>query len=196
MSEQMMPKGIAVKRVGEVTIIEMFRHRLYPYIPARRVKKPTVLTVLRRLLCKLLKLCSAVEEPVVDYTVVEDIILKTFGTSYQYYVFVSDARYSLPSIDTVRRFLEADKTDELPYVLDFADCDDFAFVLQGAQERYFWGKGYAFGVLWYYNERFGHAVNFFIDRNRQLWIVEPQNDAILKWCSNQDYCGRAYVIII
>jgi hypothetical protein len=197
MSEHRLPEGLAIKRVGQVEIVEMFRHSLYPYRPARHEKKPLLLRKLLRKLCKLFRrFCFGDEEPVVDYRVVEDVILKTFGTNYKYYVFVSDMRYRLPSIGTVRKFLEDDKTDELNYILDFADCDDYAFALQGAQERHFWGKGYAFGILWYYNERFGHAVNFFIDRDKQLWIVEPQNDSILKWCSNQDYCGYPFVIII
>jgi hypothetical protein len=133
---------------------------------------------------------------VVSYRVVEEVIFKTFGTSHQYHVFVSDIAYRLPSVETVKRFLALDDTDSLYYARHFADCDDFAFALQGAQERLFWGRGYAFGVLWYYSERFGHAVNFFIDKDRRLWIVEPQNDRILEWCSDQDYCGRAYVVIV
>jgi len=193
MSERKLPEGLAVKRVGEVTIVEMFRHKLYPYRPARREKKPSAL---KRLLLKLRKFCSAEEEPVVDYSVVEYIILKTFGTDHQYHVFISDTRYRLPSVDTIKKLLDADDTDKLNYVEDFADCDDYAFALQGAQEKYFWGKGYAFGILWYYNERFGHAVNLFIDRDRQLYIVEPQSDAVLKWCSNEDYCGSPFIVVV
>jgi hypothetical protein len=210
MSEQRLPEGMAVKRVGEVVVVEFFRHRTHPYRPARPAARPAraprirgLAQGLRGLLCRALKrvegaVCRELsfEEPVVDYSVVEDVILKTFGTGYQYHVFVSDVVYALPSVETIKRFLEVDDTDSLYYARHFADCDDFAFVLQGAQERYFWGVGYAFGILWYYTERFGHAVNFFIDRDRQLWIVEPQNDSILKWCSNQDYCGYAYVVIV
>jgi hypothetical protein len=199
MSEHKLPEGLAVKRVGEVEIVEMFRHKLYPYRPARRAK-PRRLQMLRYLFCRFLKLfCGSGgsgEEPVVDYSVVEDAILRTFGTGYQYHVFVSDTRYRLPSVDTIKKFLDDDNTDKLGYEPDFSDCDDYAFALQGAQEKYFWGKGYAFGTLWYYNERFGHAVNFFVDRDRQLWIVEPQNDSIMRWCGNQVYCGKAYVVIV
>ena len=202
MSERRLPEGLSVKKVGEAVVVEFFRHRLRPYRPPRLARGPRI-RELRGLVCGALRwLESAVcrecssEEPVVDYNVVEDVILKTFGTSYQYHVFVSDARYRLPSVDTIKRFLSVDDTDRLNYVLDFSDCDDYAFVLQGAQEKHFWGKGYAFGILWYYNERFGHAVNFFIDRDRQLWIVEPQNDSVLKWCSSGDYCGFAYVVLI
>jgi hypothetical protein len=191
-------EGLAVRRVGEVTVVEFFRHALRPYRPARPARAPRIRGLLEWL-CRVLRwLCRerSSEEPVVDYRVVEDVILKTFGTNYQYHVFVSDMKYRLPSVDTIRHFLSVDDTDWLNYVVDFADCDDYAFVLQGAQEKRFWGRGYAFGILWYYNERFGHAVNFFIDRDRQLWIVEPQNDSIIKWCENRDYCGKAFVIII
>jgi hypothetical protein len=203
MSEHKLPEGLAVRRVGEATVVEFFRHRLHPHRPSRPAHVPRI-RGLRGWLCSALGWLATIacrgsyseEEPVVDYSVVEDVILKTFGTDYQYHVFVSDTKYRLPSIDTIRRFLSLDDTDWLNYVVDFADCDDYAFVLQGAQEKRFWGRGYAFGILWYYNERFGHAVNFFIDRDRQLWIVEPQNDRVLKWCENRDYCGKAFVIII
>jgi hypothetical protein len=202
-SERELPEGLAVRRVGEVTVVEFFRHRLHPFRPTKPARVPRI-RGLRGIPCSVLRWLATIvcrgdysdEEPVVSYRVVEDVIFKTFGTDYQYYVFVSDTGYVLPSVDTIKRFLSVDDTDKLPYITNFGDCDDFAFVLQGAQEKYFWGKGYAFGILWYYTERFGHAVNFFIDRDRQLWIVEPQNDNILKWCENRDYCGRAYVVMI
>ena len=199
--ESALPGGLATKRVGRVVVVEFFRHRKHPYRPARPLpRKPR-----RGLLCGFLewlyeKLCERDSESSnseeVDYSVVEEVILKTFCTDYEYYVFISDDKYRLPSMDTVKKFLAEDDTDALEYVPDYADCDDFSFVLQGAMEKRFWGRGYAHGILWYYNERFGHAVNFVVDRARQLWIVEPQNDSILRWCENTDYCGKAYVVII
>lgn len=194
-------EGLVVKKVGRVVVVEYFRHKMHPYRPARPLAGQrrgsllcSFLSWLHEKLCKRSSKNSGEEE--VDYRAVEDAILKTFGTDYEYYVFISDYRYRLPSLDTIKKFLAEDDTNTLEYVPDYADCDDFSFVLQGAMEKRFWSRGYAFGILWYYNERFGHAVNFVVDRDRQLWIVEPQNDSIVRWCENPDYCGKAYVVLI
>ena len=45
----------------------------------------------------------------------------------------------------------------------------------------------------YYTERFGHAVNLFCD-GEKIYVVEPQNDQIIEWCRDQDYCGKAYMV--
>jgi len=71
-------------------------------------------------------------------------------------------------------------------------CDDFSDVLLGQLTRKTWVQGFAIGQLWYFNPRFGHAVNLFCD-GEKLWIVEPQNDQIVEWGTG-DYSGKAFMV--
>lgn len=59
------------------------------------------------------------------------------------------------------------------YVIQKYDCDDYAFALKG----FFSQKGLS-------NSTFGimisrtHAYNFFLDEEKQLWIMEPQSSKV------------------
>jgi hypothetical protein len=78
----------------------------------------------------------------------------------------------------VQYIINREKVHEIPYVAETDkdsgyDCDDYAQLLHGI----FNSKGlaqYAFG----YMNGHGHAYNFFFDRNKKLWIVEPQHGTI------------------
>jgi len=41
-------------------------------------------------------------------------------------------------------------------------------------------SGYAIGIVWAYTPRGNHALNFFIDKNKQVWYIEPQNNKVFK----------------
>jgi len=62
-------------------------------------------------------------------------------------------------------------------------CDDFSFALMGHISNPSWGA-LPFGIVWTKIPGGAHAVNCFIDKNRDVWIVEPQNDAVYKCPSN------------
>ena len=72
--------------------------------------------------------------------------------------------------DDVVKFLALDETDEITYVAEEHDCDDFAAEL--------YGKGVS--LLW----TNVHALNWFIDEQNTLWFVEPQSDKIAKDLEN------------
>lgn len=121
---------------------------------------------------------SAMPKPngLVDITS-EDIapILKTSCPNAN--IYLSDSYYSTVSIGELRRFLADDKTNEYRYVSEFYDCDDFSFRLMGQIHSVEWGA-LPFGIMWTQIPGGNHAVNCFIDCDKKLWIVEPQNDSV------------------
>ncbi len=73
------------------------------------------------------------------------------------------------------------------------DCDDFALLLQAEVIRYAWKSGkrrpMAVGQVWGKIKVEGkwtnHAVNWFIDDQKEVWFLEPQTDEIFKPTDNK-----------
>lgn len=82
--------------------------------------------------------------------------------------------------------------DSTAYVANNHDCDDFAFRLKGVFSQPSLSKytfGYAMGIR--------HVFNFFIDKNEQIWLVEPQTAKIWKYepfSSNSSYHIKEFFI--
>ena len=91
---------------------------------------------------------------------------------------LTDYNYFLPNKKQVEEFLKYDLTNYKQYKKESFDCDDFALVLLGKLKNHF--KGFAFG----FGMSDSHAFNVFIDNEKQLWIIEPQNDKIFKYDKN------------
>jgi len=179
----MMRKQVEVKKRGKVVIIRFYKREVYQ--PER---KPSVKRFLRKMKATLFP-CKAIE---ITAEQLEDLILKTFGSDYEYHVLISDEKFRIITKDQMQQLLEEDDTDTLPYILTYADCDDFSDVLLGQLTRKTWVQGFAIGQLWYFNPRFGHAVNLFCD-GKKIWIIEPQNDQIVEWGTG-DYSGKAFMV--
>jgi len=109
-----------------------------------------------------------------------DKILETFGSHYRYHILLSDSVYICLDKAYAENLLRGNRVDELRYVKEFGDCDDFAEALVGSLTRDHWVFGYAIGELWFFTRRYGHAVNWFFD-GAEIWLIEPQNDGIYKW---------------
>jgi len=87
---------------------------------------------------------------------------------------VPDKHMDLPTDSDMKRWLAYDKTDKKPYENEVWDCDDFA--------RNCWnnirnmalkeGKNIAFALTWSQ----GHALNLYVNNNRQVIFIEPQTD--------------------
>ncbi len=92
---------------------------------------------------------------------------------------LSDKKYKTAPFTEYERFLRYDETDKLIYTSEWFDCDDFSVRLHGNITIPYW-SALAFGELWVKTPSGGHAVNLFIDNDREVWIVEPQNDKIFK----------------
>jgi hypothetical protein len=177
--------GVEVKKIGKVTVLKFTNHNIRPL---RVERKPS----LKRALLKLRALFPCRAEVIKAEDLV-NLIVKTFGSDYEYYIFISDSYFRTISREAMERLLKEDDTDKLPYILETADCDDFSDVLLGQLTKKTWNQGFAIGQLWYYTEEFGHAVNLFC-HGEKIYVVEPQNDRIIEWCSEKFYCGKAYLV--
>jgi hypothetical protein len=159
-----------VKKVGEVTIIRLYKRKTYT--PQR---KPSVKRFFREI--RALIPCQA---EIIKAEDLENLILKTFGDNYQYHILISDEYFRVITKEQMEKLLKEDDTDTLPYINVYADCDDFSDVLLGQLTRKTWTQGYAIGQIWWLCSAFGHAQNLFTD-GKQIFIVEPQNDEITTW---------------
>jgi hypothetical protein len=92
------------------------------------------------------------------------------------FIAVGDRKYMTVSKEELMRYLKYDLTDRNPFIDEYYDCDDFTFALLGSISNPKWGA-LPFGFIWTerkYEEK--HSINVFIDKDRELWIIEPQND--------------------
>lgn len=93
-------------------------------------------------------------------------------------IYISDEYYNAVNIDELKKFLAQDDEDKKEYIPVDHDCDDFSFQLMGRIHEL--NPSLAFGIVWIQSVDYGHALNFAIDKNKQLWFVEPQNDNVFK----------------
>lgn len=103
---------------------------------------------------------------------------------------VADNTYYLPSLEQIDRIVRRHLDDLPAYALERYDCDDFAWMLKGAfcklaGERLGKPAGWAVGVIWTTADdtgrREGHAYNWAITKERELWLIEPQNGERWLW---------------
>ena len=72
--------------------------------------------------------------------------------------------------EEVKKFLDLDETDKIPYVAEEHDCDDFAAELFGKFAGLVWSNV--------------HGLNWFVDTTNTLWFIEPQQDKLAKDLEN------------
>jgi hypothetical protein len=95
-------------------------------------------------------------------------------------VYISDNKYKTTTVGELESYLKYDIVDSHTYISEFFDCDDFSFALMGELSNPSWGC-LSFGIMWTdIGNNNKHAVNCFIDKDRAVWIVEPQSDGIFK----------------
>ena len=118
-------------------------------------------------------ICSKASEPKVFGTInwdeVTDIIEPHIKKSNK--IYLSDTNYSLTSVDEIRKFLYNDRLNYQKYT-ESHDCDNFSYQLMGYFSQ--WSYSFCFGIAWSGT----HAFNIFIDKDKKLYVIEPQNDAI------------------
>lgn len=107
-------------------------------------------------------------------------------------VYCTDKQYDLTTSLEIFDFLKNDNTDFQKYRVGTNDCDDFASQLWGRLNE--WGPSFALG----YAISLGHVFNFFIDKNKKVWIIEPQTDKIISFDSikkNKSYYPLQMVLL-
>lgn len=89
------------------------------------------------------------------------------------HIYISDNVKWLCNRSDVDDFLLQDDTNKNKYVAEEFDCDDFSFRLMGQMSVPQWAR-LAKGIIW--TDK--HALNCFVDENKELWYIEPQGDVI------------------
>ena len=85
-------------------------------------------------------------------------------------LFISDLRFRLTSKEEAEKFTNATKLKFRRWIREDFDCDNFSFALLG-----YWSESlesFAFGIAWSRT----HAFNIMIDKDKKIWIVEPQTN--------------------
>lgn len=107
----------------------------------------------------------------------QEMVRATFGKYVR--SLSNDERVALLPVDVVRRFFDEDRTDEMQYVKERFDCDDFALVTVAHFKVWFAQRceakcGSALGFVSGELAR-PHAMVFFVDDQAQVHLVEPQS---------------------
>tara|TARA_B100000161_G_C33548603_1_gene414307 strand:+ start:874 stop:1506 length:633 start_codon:yes stop_codon:yes gene_type:complete len=107
-------------------------------------------------------------------------------------IILNDNRYMTSHNKLIESFLKYDKTNEMKYLEDINDCDNFSFILFGNflreqyQIRNHIQHPYIFGIAYGQKENLLHSFNFFINDNYDFLCIEPQEDIILP-CNSFGY---------
>ena len=111
----------------------------------------------------------------IGYTEIYTILQSEFPDCY---IAMMDRQYKTTTRQELMRYVKNDITDSRVYQPEYYDCEDFSFALMGALSNPDWGA-LPFGMLFVQTETgSAHAVNIFIDNNREVWMIEPQDDSI------------------
>jgi len=112
----------------------------------------------------------------IDYNEVYNILSAEFPNAT---LLLADNKYRTTTKDELIRFLKWDMTDSWKYVSEFFDCDDFSNSIFGSISNPDWGC-LPFGIVWAEVPGGGHAINCFISSDREVFIIEPQTDVVMK----------------
>lgn len=120
----------------------------------------------------------------IDVDTLEKTIREALGE--ECILFLVDRKYKIPTLESVKKFLEEDKTDLYKYVPEWLDCDDFSFRLMGQFSIPGWSD-ITFGI----GTSIFHAYNIVVADNEGLkvYLIEPQTDKIIlaKETQSQEY---------
>jgi hypothetical protein len=91
----------------------------------------------------------------------------------------SDTAYDLIELSKMIEIIQLNRFNELKYVSEKRDCDDYSFGLMGLIRQLL--PGVCFGIAWasvYDGKKlaYKHALNWFIDDKKNLYLVEPQTN--------------------
>ena len=91
-----------------------------------------------------------------------------------------DEKYKLCTRENIEDFLKIDITDKLEYIDNYRDCEDYSFILIAEIKKSAFSP-IPFGLIWVDTGISSHSVNIFIDNERNLYVIEPQNDSIFNF---------------
>lgn len=109
-----------------------------------------------------------------------------------------DRKYFCTDTKDIVKFLATDRTNFHRYKAEVFDCDDFAHCLYSEIRKWIAGTSIKMPLLFGYvhgdirsseddDTPRPHAVNFFVDNDMKLWLIEPQSDKIFEPTSNSTF---------
>lgn len=117
------------------------------------------------------------DNTVITGTALRSILSEEFGADRD--VIILDKTYTLVNMDWFLNFVKNYSTvNTRKYTAESFDCDSFSFVLKGEVERL--EHGLAVGLLTVKTDTCYHMLNFFIDDDLDVYLLEPQSDKIFK----------------
>lgn len=104
-------------------------------------------------------------------------VLVTFGRDALNDFDKADKQFKCVDIKHFKKWLILNPTDKRTYDKYTHDCDEFSDILMGDVAQ--WDGALAFGTLWIKRPS-KHALNWLIDLDNTVWIIEPQTDKIFR----------------
>ena len=91
----------------------------------------------------------------------------------------SDLSYKLVDIFHLKKTIKINNLARYEYIKTERDCDDFSYMLQGDITHK--DSDLAFGMIWGIKPNGkGHAFNWCIGTDKELWFIEPQSNKVFK----------------
>lgn len=91
----------------------------------------------------------------------------------------SDISYKQVDIQTLKIFTAKNNLARYKYIKTERDCDDFEYMCQGDTTH--WDPDLAFGIVWGVRPNGkGHAWNWCIGTDGEIWFIEPQGNHVFK----------------
>ncbi len=100
-------------------------------------------------------------------------------------IYLADADYFCTPLENALEIISHSKTDQLTWVEEVFDCDDFAHALKAVftQAAYKDGRRrppHCFGIVWGLIDGKSHAFNWMVNSDLTLRFVEPQNHDVFE----------------
>ena len=91
----------------------------------------------------------------------------------------NDKTYKLVDVEMLKLFININNLKQYTYVKEERDCDDFMAMMNGDINH--WDSDLAVGnIRGWKPDGSGHAWNWLIDTDKELWFIEPQQNKIFK----------------
>jgi hypothetical protein len=113
-------------------------------------------------------------------------------------VWVLDNRYRTTTLDGFRAVAQWDKTNLRQYIVDFWDCDDYAWRFKSNVTSTFLINAVGFVIDWS-DPKCAHSYNILFPEGSDPVVYEPQNDNVMSIDEARRYCTyqmKDYVLVV
>lgn len=134
--------------------------------------KDTYITQLEEKI-KLLEENNSISTPNIYGTITWQEEIKLLVEAFKCPINITDLYLQLTTVEEAKEFTKDSKIQLRKWIKEEYDCDNFSASLYG-----YWNdslKSFAFGMARSSN----HQFNIMIDKDKKIWIVEPQNNKFM-----------------